>query len=334
MEAEVIKPPFKLIWLDTHAIISIARALNDRKVSTEEKQKNKELVDLIIELTDAGKILCPEGDQDLECECGQRLVNEIRDLQTSLSRGTKMKTYKAVHEWQEQQVMYAYINNEKNVIFNWEDMFYRNPIKEIEEKSPFIVSVRHTTPKKELEEIQKSNNEIAKIWEALRMKNKSEKKKYAQVLKEEYTGFGKSFYSHLIFLLNKQLKGEKPSFEEMLKCIDLVGRPITIWNHLKGEPEGTEGLLKFYFSDDYKKIPYVDISCKLVSELITGNEKIKPSDVMDVHQISASLPYAHYMVVDGAMRDILSNKIKISRSYQTNIIRFSELKKLLLEIKG
>ena len=50
---------------------------------------------------------------------------------------------------------------------------------------------------------------------------------------------------------------------------------------------------------------------------------------MDVNQISAILPYSHYMVLDGPMRDKIIYKLKLGEKYKTQILRLKELPDLL-----
>ncbi len=329
MKTNIQKPPFKLVWLDTHAIIAMARALNDKSAKAEDKKKYEELVTRISKLTDDCKILCPEADQDIEYEQGRRLIEEIRHLQTRMSKGIRVLTYNAIGDSQLSLIMKAHIDKENSVDLPWEGIFYRDPIKDLQDKSPFIVTVHHSTSEQELIEIDGSHKEIARIWENLRIERIKNKINFSVALNMEYTGYGSAVASDFSSLLEKQIKKMPVSFEDMIKSMDIVGRPITLWKHYNGTPEGLNGLLKFYNSEDFKVIPSVDISCKLVSDLTTGQEKIRSSDIMDVHQISAIMPYCHYIVTDGAMRNRIVGKLKLDKEYNVQVIKLSELDNLL-----
>lgn len=334
MKVTIEKPPFELIWLDTHAIIAMARALNDKSAKPEDKKKYENLVARISKLTDDCKILCPEADQDIEYEQGRRLIEEIRHLQTRMSKGIRVLTYNAVGDYQLSLIMKAHIDKEDSVDLPWMGIFYRDPIKDLQDKSPFIVTVHHSTSEQELIEINDSHREIARIWENIRIERIKNKINFPTALKMEYTGYGSAVSSDFFSHLEKQMKNMPISFEDMIKSIDIVGRPISLWDHYNGTPKGLSGLLDFYNSEDFKAIPSVNISCKLVGDLTTGQEKIRPSDIMDVHQLGAILPYCHYAVTDGAMRNRIVGKLKLDKEYNVRVVKLSELDNLLDKIEA
>jgi len=64
MKIILTKPPIPILWLDTWCILEMAAALDSIDIS---RRKNaKKILDKIISLTKKKKLICPEGDQDIE----------------------------------------------------------------------------------------------------------------------------------------------------------------------------------------------------------------------------------------------------------------------------
>ncbi len=325
----IMKPPIPLLWLDTWVILRLAKAVKSNTATKGEKLWGEDIFEKITSLTDKKKVLCPEADQGLEIEAGGRLVDEARELQAQISRGITVHYHHAVEEMQIQRVMNAYINKKSEVTLPWKDLFFEDPIKELEKKSPYIVTVHSNPPKKDLEERKRTNRSIADDWEAIRQEANKKREKFDVRLKLELAGRGNLIMKVAALLLAKRIHKKELSTEELIRAMNIMGRPLSWWEGNGKQAEDFFGLIRFYLSEEFKKIPTIDISSSLVSKLVTDHEKIKPSDVMDVNQISAILPYAHYMVLDGPMRDKIIYKLKLGEKYQTQILRIKELPDLL-----
>ncbi len=324
-----VKPSIPLLWLDTWVILRLTKAVKSSSATKEERQWGEDIFEKITVLTDKKKILCPEADQGIEIETGGRLVNEARELQAQISRGITVHYHHGVEELQIQRVMNAYTNKKSEVTLPWKDIFFGDPIEELDKKTPYIISVHGNPPKKELEERKKTNRSIADDWEAIRQEANKKGEKFDARLQLELAGRGNLIMKVAASLLAKRIYKKEVSTDELIQAMNIMGRPLSWWERDGKQAEDFFGLVQFYLSEEFKKIPTIDISSSLVSKLVTDHEKIRPSDVMDVNQISAILPYAHYMVLDGPMRDKIIFKLKLGEKYQTQILRIKELPELL-----
>lgn len=328
-KVKVEKTSIPLLWLDTWAIIHLTKAVKTNLVSYEEKAWGEMIFEKITSLTDRKKILCPEADQGIEIETGQRLVKEARELQAQISRGITTHYYHSVEELQIQRVMKAYVDRESEVTLPWDDLLFDDPDEELDKKSPYIISVHGNPPKKELEERKRTNRSIATDWEALRVESNQKKENFNKRLQLELAARGNLIMKTAALLMAKKIHKKQITTDDLIRAMNIMGRPLSWWERDRKQAEDFFGLIKFYLSEEFKKIPAIDVSCSLVSNLVTDHEKIRPSDVMDVNQISAILPYSHYMVLDGPMRDKVTYKLKLDKKYDTQILRLKELPTLL-----
>lgn len=329
-KVKVDKPNIPLIWLDTWVILRLTRAVKTDTVSREEKEWGLEVFKKITSLTDRKKVLCPEADQGLEIETGNRLVNEAREFQTQISRGIALHPYQSVEDLQIQRIMKAYVNHDDEVILPWrDDLFFDDPIRELSKNSPYLVNVHFDPSKEELNDRIKTNRSISDDWEALRLESRKNREKFEARVRLEQAARGNLIMRIAANLVAKRIHKKEVSTHELLQAMDIMGKPLAWWEHDGKQAENFFGLIQFYLSEEFKRVPAVDISTQLVSKLLTDDEKIRPSDVMDVNQIAAVLPYAHYMVLDGPMRDKIVDKLKLDKKYVTKILRWRELSSLL-----
>lgn len=331
MNIKIQKPPIPTLWLDTWAIYRLARAIKTNKASDEEKKWAMNIFNRITMLTDQGKMMCPEGDQGLEIRVGGILVDEAEELQVQLSRGVRTHYYKSLEELQIQRVMKATVQGHTEIILPWQDLFIGDPLEKVGKKTSYIVSVKLSQSKTEREKRRRINLSIAKDWERIRKKSRANKEKFTDRLKLEAEGYATAITNMFNYSAKKSLSGKALTTSDLRRFANICGRPLVWWEHYTGEEnnQSLKELLTFYLSEDFKRIPAIDVHSHLISKLMTDDEKIKQSDAMDVNQISAIMPYAHFMITDGAMRDKLVYKLKLHDKYGTEIIKIEHLEKLL-----
>lgn len=335
MEIKIEKSKVPILWLDTWAIVELVRAVKLTSSERDKKKWGESLFSKITHLTNQKKILCPEADQLIEIETWGKLVDESREFLAQISRGISTNYYSGIEDIQIQRAMKVFINGEDSVIFPWEDLFLRDPIEEIERNDPFIISVRFTVPKKETLERIKVKKSIAKDWEQIRRKNLRDKESFNDRVKAEFNGRINVILKVLTKLIYKRQRGIRILTRDIIQVSEIAGKPLSWWNHYDGKKDefgGLRGLIEFYKSEYFRKIPSVFIYTQLLAKMTTDHEKIKPSDIMDVNQIASILPYAQYMVLDGPMRDKVVYKLKLDKKYNTKIIRINELEDLLNSI--
>jgi len=254
MNIEITQPPIPVLWLDTWCLLTLTRALIG--VDETKKAEAEEVIRLVTKLTNERKLLCPEGDQGIEIEQSNNdsLVESARSLQARLSQGIKLQYFQTIHDLQVQRMMKAVAHGDSKVVFPWTDIFYRDPISELETAGQFIVSVRLTPSRDDLDARIASNKSLATQWELIRLKSQSSNRKYEPQLEAEFKTESIAIRKILNELAMKQLSGETATVDELLVALGVVGKPLSWWKRATGNEVDLVGALAFFESEDYRRI--------------------------------------------------------------------------------
>lgn len=194
-----------------------------------------------------------------------------------------------------QQAMHCYITKEKHPRYDFFDLF-----------DGFMLDLIPL-----LDELNKANHakwgtarafkaistDIVTDWKAIRQDAKSKKQSFEARRKLELLGMHEA-------LVNVA------SGTNLIRKKNLLGHYLKRWKKVSGN-EDLEKMLRFFKSEYYKTIPYVDIHSRIISDLIIGNEEPRSSDYFDAVMIAMCLPFADLMVVDGPMRNRIVNQVKL-----------------------
>lgn len=325
MEIKVDKPNTPVLWLDSWVIIELTRKTKQKVVDKE----SQALFENLLKLRNGLKILCPESEQLTEVEAGYRLVKEAKELLSQISGGVSFGPPELAEEQQIQKGIKAYLAKTSELTLDWSACFLENPIEELKRNKPFIIRVDFPTTEKDIKERKKFYKELAEELERERIAALEMKQTFETRLLIEKQGILQAINALLAKYLEKTMKGEN-TFDESIKLLPLIGSPLSYWKHFGGRDTdlgGLKGLFDFYKSEYFTNLPYFHITANLHAVKETGQEVIKPSDALDIKQISAYLPFCHYMVIDKSMTDKL-RKLKLDTKYKTNLIKFGDLNTL------
>lgn len=333
MKINITQPQIPILWLDTWCILELAAALDSKDIPRRENAEK--ILDKIISLTKKKKLICPEGDQDIEIGVSnnKKIVEKSREIQAQMSLGISLNIYVAVEHLQIQRMMKAVIEKKDTVEFPWEDIFSENPIPIIDRNDKFIVSVHIPQSQDQIDEQINVNKSIAKDWESLRQDARANKRSYETTLVAEFKGSADAIVHTMANIAAKTIHKLPISDKEYMQSVDIVGTPLSWWEHYSGKQDVLTDVLKFYRSDEYTQIPFVNVGTKLLAELVSGNEAVSPSDVMDIHHMSTVFPYASYMVVDKRVRNRLEGRTQLLKDYPVKLLKWNALLPLLEELE-
>ena len=97
MRVSVEKPPIPTLWLDTSIGIKLAKLKSGERIAEPEAERLRVLKAAVIELTRAGRLLCPVRDQEDEF-AGLRLDKEIAETFAELSMGISLAPWVVVKD--------------------------------------------------------------------------------------------------------------------------------------------------------------------------------------------------------------------------------------------
>ncbi|MHB8362397.1 MAG: hypothetical protein ACYDBX_02155 [Patescibacteria group bacterium] len=323
MEIIVNKYNIPVIYLDTFVIIDLVRAINN-------KDKNKvvwrnNVISEINRLILHKKAIFPGADQYSEIDAGKRLLPETQELLLQISREIQFKDYITIEEIQTKRLMKAYIQKEKEVVFESEDIFIQNPYDLLNNKNHYLVGVYSPKSKDEINRRKLQIKKMTDRFEIERIKNIKNKETFEDRLRTE-----RLYHVDKIGDIHEKMyKNKKATREDEIEIKQFILKPfewfIEYSDNLKvtDPKEQIIELKKFFSSEYFFNIPFIDIRLQLTSDLMMGNEIISPSDYQDIHEISAIMPYAQYMIVDKRMTHRIK-KLNLDKKYNTKLIKSSK----------
>lgn len=331
IKVNIEKSPIPLLWVDTFVLIKIAKTKIGEKISEQEREQSLYLYDIIIDKTKNKKLICPEADQKEEIEIGERLEKECRDVQAKLSFGIKFRHKQGIEDFLIARFMKAYIDGAKEVNLTYKELFYGDPIKELEEAlgRPFIIDVNFPSSKEMLEKRKKIRKEITAEWEYLR----KEKNKTGITFEQEREKEFGVYFPTLLKLKKKfivnTLKGEWSIWDFF--GAEGILHYEKLWEIYNGKPVGLEGLFLFFNSNYFRQIPTINTACNLRARIATSSNPIKSGDSLDIDQISSVLPFFNLIITDKAMKNHICS-LGLGGAYKTEILSmrdFKDIKKFL-----
>jgi len=322
------KSPIPLIWIDTSIVIKMAKLKVEEKIDKLEKERAQYLYDAIKRKTNNKQLLCPEADQKEEYDVGERLEEECRRIQTELSLGILMKHRQSIEDLFIDKFMRAYINKEMEINISYKDLFYRDPLEELEEKisKKFVISVDMFPPKALITRRKKTKKSLQRNLEALRKRNITTGITFEQQLETEFRGTLDGYLLLLEKFLSRLEKGQV-LFWDFLGTTNILLYE-KLWNNYGGQPPGLKGVSQFFLSDYFKQIPKIEIVCHLYAKILTGAVPIKSGDAMDIKQISTILPFFNFIITDKYMKHVIET-LGYHKKYSTDILalkNFNEIK--------
>ncbi|KKQ66882.1 MAG: hypothetical protein US89_C0022G0005 [Candidatus Peregrinibacteria bacterium GW2011_GWF2_38_29] len=317
------RSPIPILSLDTHIISNMAKWKQGYRLDSISRNRAKELYDMIYKLTREKKLLCPILDiHETECALDSRLSKIAKEVIIQLSAGIKFKHRQRIENWQTAMAMRAFIKKEDKIDYQskWLHIFSNDPIVELAREKPFIVSVSRDYSDEEIDKMRYQKEALRQELIRIKEKEKNVKISFDKQLEREYEGHLFGILKLGANMLTYILKGQIPSIEAFMGYLNL-GLPLTWWKEYNGKPEGLPGLSTFYRSKQFKEIPFIEIKCKLNAALATYNKDDIPklSDWIDVGMISSILPYAHFIILDKTMANLITQKLRLDKKYNAKI---------------
>lgn len=328
VNVNIEKSPIPLVWIDTSIVIKMAKWKVGEKIDQLERQRVQYLYDIIRKVTKDKKLLCPEADQKEEYELGERLEEECGKIQTDLSWGVTMKHRQSVEELWTSRFMKGYINKDKRIELSYKDLFYNNPLVDLEEAlvEKFIISVRFLPSKTNIDRNKAGKKRSLNELEAIRQHNLADGVTFEQQLEIEFKGTIDAHLEQLRRFIAK-VKEQQVGFLDLLAAQSILNYE-RLWNNYQGQPAGLNGLVQFFASDYFKRIPKIEIVCHLYAKILTSIDPVKSGHMMDIEQVSSYLPFFGIIITDRYMKHIIK-ALKYHTKYRTKILTvrdFDEIK--------
>lgn len=320
VEVKVGKPPKPTIWLDTALIIDLTNMRLGQDVQSTNKARLERFLPVLQRRIREGSIYCPEGDQAEEYKLGDRYIRACHETQTILSQGIRFKHRLIIERFQTFIVAKAYLSSGTKVELSYSQAFFKDPERTLSKNQRFIISVFSTPDPSETPQKHLKRRQTTDMLENLRQELRRQGVTFEEQLEDEYSGRLQAAREGLR-RFEEALVQRKPITFELMSQALLFQEMLSLWRRAGGKPEN---LVPFIQSAYYRFIPSVDISSMLYAAVVTGQAHVLTGDSMDIGQISACLPYVHYMVTDNKMSQRI-RQLGLDAKYQTRIFSYQDL---------
>lgn len=323
----ITKLELPLIWLDTSVLIMMTKFVAGKNVGGGDKERISLLFDVIRDLNQERKIICPESEQRDEIEPYRSDIGDFRSCVSRLSISIRTRGHEHVKRYQTCTGILAYQSKEKNINLHAKDIFYNDPIKKIHDKSPWIVDAYIRMEEEDREKLKSSKLQINTALCNLKRQLKNAGIKFEDQLRKEsvaeliiYFGIVQKFANN-----TPLTESEENLFRELMLL-------LRYWDEKNGSEGDINGLFEFLCSPHNILLPVNEISARLNAHLLTSQAKWKDGDSMDIRHISMMLPYANIMVVDAAMEKSIK-LFEYDKKFGTKIFSMQEFDALISELK-
>jgi hypothetical protein len=325
------KPALPTLWLDTSVVIKLTKIKRGETLQAIEVQRGTRLRELISELVRAGKLLCPESDQEEEY-AAQRLDDDVHGIFAQLSHGISLSHRQGILDQHIFKGMESYVKKRDTIHLPSSSYFHGDPVRRLEEarKERFIVTVGPLKSSEILRRRAQSKMEISQKWEELRRELVSKGQTYEKQLELELHGYWDALSEIVRRFETNMISGQYDFWDFMAATGPLLYRRV--WNDMGGQPAGWGGVDRYFRSPYFSELPLPFISCRLGADLLTGNEPIAPSDSMDVDLLAVALPVAHYVLADRRM-ELRIKKLGLDTKHGVAVFSMSNIDSLFAEME-
>lgn len=314
----VAKPDVPVLWLDTHAITALSTAYGQPDSEDATVQANRRLLDRLRELRRSGSIFIFETDQMREIEVRSDLEDAARTVISQLSLGVR-SSYVNIQDSQVSKAMQAAINNDTDVELSFASAFREDPFSQ-EQHGPVIISARFEPNREQITARLLGNVEIADKWEEIRQ---AADRSLSADLRRRQQWDRELLARQNVFRKAYESLAMPENVDAYFSQLDSFSLPMMMWER-HSRQRSPRALFEFYGSNFYTALPSVDIYAGLAAHKVTGNERIRPSDIADLNNISTVLPYCSHMVLDRAMIHAV-RQLGFDAQYDVKLLRLNEL---------
>ncbi|GEM_PF-5744105 len=276
---EVEKPPIPAIWLDSFAFIKSAKLNLGEDLPDVDRCRMVRLLALVEDKVRDNRLLCVQGEQEEEIDCGQTAGLEARRILAQSAPRYRLKHRYEVEAEQIYRLSGAFLKGQNCVTLPWSDAFCATWTNHV---VPVEVEVRtHAARAKLCSDLEQVRRAI--VGRVISFERQKEVELcHLLPLREEIQQ-----------RLDALTPGEAPSQRDRALC-DYLARLVAAWERAGGHRSLFN---QFLGSAHGKATPIGQIYSTLYADLLTG-ARVEQGDAYDLHHISTALPYCHYILVD------------------------------------
>ena len=327
------RSPIPALYLDTPVLENIIRHALGQPLAEPTAGNSKALYEAVLSLVKDGKLICPEDSFHREAlQMGDHQALEGLNIIRMLSEGLSFKHSQSIEDFQIFRALRGFIGGNRSVDHRryWQDAFQKETVHAIMKKRSSVVfkGVLALAEKHRVALPRGAARRTAgpeSLSTRLRIRYDEASLKTEQRLQERSTRhlrdlvrLGMKYRSRM----GDAQKGSLDGFWAAQK-IDLA---VSLWNHYGGKPEGLEGLVSFFKSEDFENVPAIKIKRDIWNAFSMNHEEglRRVTGPADVTIISSILPYADIMILGRKMTDVLRDTLSLNVEFDTEMYGVDE----------
>jgi hypothetical protein len=314
-----------IVYLDHNFVSNLAKARLGWTRQPSSQHRYGQLIELLTGLVLDDQIICPRSTfHDLEAELDERLEREIRLTTETLARGVKFLHDTEVLNNQVTKALYRWLAKDPPEPFApWAEAFIDDPQAPVTRELP-VIDVKIPMPGSP-ENVRQVKRRWVEGVRSIRRRRLKRPLAFDIQVRRERSSFVRGRY-FLPFLrwrgaavaLIKGVKHDMGAF--------LATRNIRHLARLYADLTGNERIgldsqfWSFFLSDEFARVPYVDIFCSLYAGSLVYYPHREPQegDLYDVPIAATVLPYCDVLATDGHMKDLMV-RLQLDKRYGVEI---------------
>jgi hypothetical protein len=324
------RPPVWVLYLDTPVIENVIKHALGESLPGPVQENTQALHEQIKTLVTAGKLICPEDSfhrQVLQMAGPQSQSREGLNIMRTLSQGLSFKHSQSIEDFQIFRTLRGFIKGDRSVNYgkSWQDAFERETVDAIISAHQSVVFNGVLALSEKPGASVNGQVGLEPRFTSLRVRYNNAFLKNEQQLQQRSTRHLRDLVRlgmRYLSVMEETQKGSLDGFWSDQK-IDLS---LAVWKHYGGNPEGLEGLVSFFESENFKNVPSIKIKQAIWNALsIKHAEGLKRvTGYADVNILSSVLPYTDIMILGHNMTDVIRDSLGLDSTFDTEIYSMDE----------
>ena len=321
------RSPLPILYLDTPVIENIIRYGLGQSLPRSAAENTKALFEETLPLVKDGELICPENSLHRELlQMGGTQGWHGLNIMKQLSNGLSFRHSQSIEDFQVFRAVRGFIRGNGPVNYRqfWRDAFDPKTVDAIMKKYPFVEFKHPLAIAEKPGRAGSKSREREPVSTRLRIR-------YDKSLLRNDHQLQRSSTRHLRDLVRLGLKYQSLMQEGQKRQLDgfwagqKTDLPLALWKQYGGTPEGLEGLISFYESDYFAKVPAIEIKRDIWNAL-SGQAKGLESltGPADVSILSAILCYTDIAILGRKMTDVVRDSLGLDAKFDTRVFSMDE----------
>jgi hypothetical protein len=314
--------PKTIVYLDHNFVSNLAKARLGRISDAGQQGYYVQLFEVLETLVLDNRIVCPRStSHDLEAELDERLDREIGLTIESVARGVRFLDDAEVLNSQVTKALYKYLGKDPPEPFApWAEAFVEDPQAPVVRDLP-PANVRIRVPGRPGKARWVKKRYVEEI-RSVRQRRLERPPAFDMQVRRETLSLAASYYFEPFRVAYEPLATGRGwdvgAFESARHTLALYRHYSQITGDESYNLESPSW--SFFGSDEFARVPYVDIFCSLYAGSLVYSAQRQPQegDLYDVSAVATALPYCDVLATDAYMKWLI-HRLRLDAKYGVEV---------------